>query len=267
VPPLWRFLLRVCRVLVPLFCRLRISGGIDDRLRNRPLIVVSNHIGTFDPFVLIAACATVGLYPRFLATAGMFRVPVFGSIMRACGHIQVDRGSHTVTQALHHAVDALEEGSTVVVYPEGGISLDPGLWPERGKTGAARLAFASGAPIVACAQWGAHEVMSWDGPIMMARTLLSAIARRPIARVHFGDIVDLDGLDRAHPYSPRIATDRIITACTQNLKPLRAGEPVLPDHIDPVRPLSTARSFDTAAHRRATSSPAPRQGPILDGST
>ena len=59
---------------------------------------------------------------------------------------------------------ALAERSVVLAYPEGRITLDPGMWPERGKTGLARLAVASGAPVVPVAQWGAHTVLPWGAP-------------------------------------------------------------------------------------------------------
>lgn len=226
-------------MLIPVFCRLRITGDVPPELRTSAVILAANHIGSFDPFVLIAACAKKGLAPRFLATGGLFRAPVFGSIMRGCGHIQVDRGKHTVTDALHNAIDALEAGSCILIYPEGRISWDPGLWPENGKTGVARLAQASHTPVLAIAQWGAHEVMSWDGPATMAKTLLSAIWRRPVTRVHFAGVVDLD----EPGMTPRKATDRITEHYLQALIPLRADEPILPRHIDPIRPLSTARTY------------------------
>ncbi|ADD43379.1 phospholipid/glycerol acyltransferase [Stackebrandtia nassauensis DSM 44728] len=222
-----------------MFCRLRITGEIPGELRKSSMILAANHIGTFDPFVLIAACARKGLAPRFLATAGLFRAPVFGSIMRGCGHIQVDRGKHTVTEALHNAIDALDEGSCILIYPEGRVTLDPGLWPENGKTGVARLALTSKAPVLAISQWGAHEVMAYDTPGAIARSLLTALWRRPIARVHFAGLVDLSGPDM----TPRKATDRITEHYLDALPPLRADEPVLPRHIDPIRPLSSARTY------------------------
>lgn len=240
-PLLWRFLLRVLRILVPAFCRIRISGDIPTRLRRGPLIVVSNHIGTFDPFVLMVAAARIGLHPRFLATGGMFTAPLFGAIMRGCGHIRVDRGHHRVTDALDHATGALAEGSCIIIYPEGAITLDPGLWPQRGKTGAARLALASRAPVIPVAQWGAHEIMAWDQPLRMAWTLLTALIRRPVAKVHFGEPIHLT---RSVPVpAPRPATDTIMRRCADLLPGLRPDEPHLPRHIDPVRPLSTAKTL------------------------
>ena len=47
----------------------------------------------------------------------------------------------------------------MIVYPEGTITLDPGLWPMRGKTGAARIALEANAPVVPVGQWGAQEIM------------------------------------------------------------------------------------------------------------
>ena len=40
----------------------------------------------------------------------------------------------------------MQEGECVVVYPEGTITREPDLWPMTGKTGAARIALASGVP-------------------------------------------------------------------------------------------------------------------------
>jgi 1-acyl-sn-glycerol-3-phosphate acyltransferase len=45
-------------------------------------------------------------------------------------------------------VQALREGGAVIIYPEGTTTKQPELWPMRGKTGAARLALLTGAPIV-----------------------------------------------------------------------------------------------------------------------
>lgn len=239
---LWRFLLRLSRFLVPMFCRVRIVGEPPHQTRTGPVILVANHIGTFDPFVLIVACAKVGLAPRFLATRGIFNTPVVGTVMHGCGHIPVDRGKNTVTDALHHAADALADGACLLMYPEGKISLDPGLWPQRGKTGAARLALSTKAPVVTVAQWGAHEVMAWQGAGTMAANLVSALWRRPIVTVAFGDVIDFDDYDTTDPASPKLATARIISHCTKLLRTLRPNEPHQPRHIDVSRPLSVQHS-------------------------
>ncbi|WP_348534992.1 lysophospholipid acyltransferase family protein [Pseudolysinimonas kribbensis] len=48
----------------------------------------------------------------------------------------------------------LAEDGGIVLYPEGTLTRDPELWPMRGKTGAARLALQTGAPVIPCSHWG-----------------------------------------------------------------------------------------------------------------
>ncbi|SDY95784.1 1-acyl-sn-glycerol-3-phosphate acyltransferases [Micromonospora pattaloongensis] len=244
-PRLWLFLQLVARVVVALLARLRVTGDVPDDLRRGPLILAANHISPFDPIVLTAACRARGIAPRIMATGGLFRAPVVGAVMRHSGHIRVDRATATVAEALPAAAAAVAGGSAVLVYPEGRIGLDPGMWPERGKTGTARLAFASGAAVVPVAQWGAHTVLPYATPRGLLPAVLRALLRRPVIRVHFGAPVDLSDLEPDRPGHARRATDRIIDALTDTLAPLRPDEPDRPRHVDPTRPSDTARQ-----HRR-----------------
>ncbi|HEX5543472.1 MAG TPA: lysophospholipid acyltransferase family protein [Micromonospora sp.] len=245
-PLLWRFLQMLARGVVALLARLQVSGDVPDELRHGPLILAANHISPFDPIVLAAACHTRRIAPRIMATGGLFRAPVVGAAMRHCGHIRVDRRTARVGQALPAAAEAVEAGSVVLVYPEGRIGLDPQMWPERGKSGTARLAFASGATIVPVAQWGAHEVLPYrTTPIDVLRGIGRSLLRRPVIRVYFGAPIDLSGIDPASSGAALHATDRIIDALTVALAPLREDEPDLPRHLDPTRPTDISR-----LHRR-----------------
>ena len=243
-PLIWRAAMRAARVLVAMVCRLRVTGDIPDELRHGPLILAANHVGAFDPIVLTAACARRRIAPRIMATGGLFRAPVVGPAMRAAGHIRVDRRQVNVTAALGTAEAALAERSVLLGYPEGRITLDPGMWPERGKTGLARLAKATEVPVVAVAQWGAHLVLPWGAPRGSTGRVWWALWHRPVVRVHFGapEWFDADQSARA----VRAATDRIMDSIVAELAPLRADEPRLPQWTDPLRPVSTART-----HRRA----------------
>jgi 1-acyl-sn-glycerol-3-phosphate acyltransferase len=244
-PRLWRFLQLIGRGLVGLLARLRVTGDVPEQLRHGPLILAANHISPFDPVVLVAACQVRRIAPRIMATGGLFRAPILGPAMRRSGHIRVDRRTAEVGRSLSTAATAVSGGSVVLVYPEGRIGLDPGMWPERGKSGVARLAFASGAVVVPVAQWGAHEVLPYATPKGILRGVARALVRRPVIRVHFGDPVDLSGLDPAVPGAARRATDRIIDSITTTLAALRPDEPDQPRHRDPTRPTETVR-----AHRR-----------------
>jgi 1-acyl-sn-glycerol-3-phosphate acyltransferase len=240
-PLTWRILLVTARVLVGAVCRLRVTGDVPAPLRTGPVILAANHIGPFDPIAVTAACRVRRLAPRLMATGGLFRAPVVGSVMRAAGHIRVNRRQADVADALGAVTDALAQHAFVLGYPEGRITLDPGMWPERGKTGLARVALRTGAPVVPVAQWGAHEVMAWGGGGAMLATLLRSIVRRPVVRVHFGTPIDLTDLVETTPGAAQRATDRIIDAITAELKPLRADEPRLPKYIDDRRPISVQR--------------------------
>jgi 1-acyl-sn-glycerol-3-phosphate acyltransferase len=241
-PRLWRLSQLGARGLVGLLAQLRVSGDVPAELRDGPLILAANHISPFDPFAMAAACRARRIAPRFLATGGLFRAPVVGPVMRHWGHIPVHRGRPAVTQALPDAAAALAAGSVVLVYPEGGIGLDPGMWPERGKTGVARLALATGAAVVPVAQWGAHEVVPYSAPRGLLRALPGTIRRRPVIRVRFGDPVDLTDLRTPGAGQAQRATGRIMAAITEQLAILRTGEPDRPRHLDPSRPTRALRS-------------------------
>jgi 1-acyl-sn-glycerol-3-phosphate acyltransferase len=222
--------------------RLRVTGDLPPELRGTPVLMASNHIGNFDPIVLVAAMRTRRIAPRLMATAGLFRAPVVGPVLTACGHIPVNRRSASAADALHEAQDALAAGAVVALYPEGRIGLDPGMWPERGKTGVARLALHTGATVVPVAQWGAHEILAYHGYGAMLRSLLGAIVRRPVLRVHFGPPVDLSDLSAGTTGAALRATERIMAAVSDALEPLRVDQPRLPRYVDRTRPVSTART-------------------------
>jgi 1-acyl-sn-glycerol-3-phosphate acyltransferase len=241
VPWSWRVLLRLSRMVVPLICRLRVSGAVPAGLQRGPLILAANHVSPVDPLVMMAACSHAGLAPRFMATGGLFRAPVVGSIMRACGHLRVDRHTAEVAQALPAAVAALRAGSVVLVYPEGRIGLDPWMWPERGKTGVARMAARSGAPVIPVAQWNTHRVLPYAAPAGLLGSLARTIRHRPVVHVRFGEPVDLSGLTGTDGAQAMRATDRIMEGIAQTLAPLRADERQTPHHVDHTRPPDLSR--------------------------
>ncbi|GAA4968927.1 lysophospholipid acyltransferase family protein [Actinoplanes utahensis] len=243
VPRLWRLLLALSRIVVFPLARLRVSGGMPEPLRGGPVILATNHVSPFDPVIVMAACHRVGIVPRIMATGGVFRTPVVGAIMRHCGHIRVDRDTAHVADALPAAAKALAENSAVLVYPEGRIGLDPWMWPERGKTGAARMAQMSGSPVLAVAQWGTHAVIPWAAPRHLGRALLKAVLTRPVVRVRFADHpVDLSSAQTGSPGAQAMhATRLIMDAIDETLTPLRRDEMRMPRVIDVTRPHDPSR--------------------------
>ena len=241
VPWLWRFGLAISRVVAAPFCRLRVSGEVPERLRSDPLILAANHVSPADPILIGAACAKVGLAPRFMATGGLFDAPVVGALMRRAGHLRVDRKQATVARAIPEAAAALKANSQVLVYPEGRIGLDPWMWPERGKTGVARMASITGAPVIPVAQWGAHQVLPYVAPKGLVKSLLKAMARRPVVHVRFGEPVDLADIPGSEGARAVEATRRIVEGIDRTLLPLRTDEPQWPRFVDRTRPVDLSR--------------------------
>jgi 1-acyl-sn-glycerol-3-phosphate acyltransferase len=264
---MWRILLTISPAVVGPVSRVEVSGDVPEELRAGPLILAANHLSPFDPFAFTAACHARRLAPRIMATGGLFEAPVVGPVMRRSGHIRVDRRTATVAQALSVGVDALAQRCVVAVYPEGRMGLDPQMWPERGKTGVARLALASGAPVVPVAIWGAHAVLPYAIPKGLVRALLRALVRRPVVRVHFGPPVDLSGLSSGRAGDAVRATDRILEAITAALLVLRAGELDRPRYVDPTRPTDGSRVRRPARPGQHGSPPVPhqqRRSPVTD---
>lgn len=184
------------------------------------IIVTTNHISWFDPLSIAFLLWESDWPPRFLGKESVFRVPVVGKIITSAGQIPVYRETAVAVDAVRDAIAAVEAGECVVVYPEGTITRDPGLWPMQGKTGAARVALATGAPLYPVAQWGAQEVI---GPYRKEFRLLP----RKTMRLAVGEPVDFTDL-RGRPMDAetlRIATDRIMDALTDLLAEIRQEPP------------------------------------------
>lgn len=122
-----------------------------------------NHYSEIDPIAMGGAVWHLGRLPRFMAKASLFKIPVFGALLRASGQIPVERVGSRPTAGRKNPLGAasqlIEEESAVVVYPEGTLTRDPELWPMRGKSGAVRLALESGVPLIPVAHWGTQKLM------------------------------------------------------------------------------------------------------------
>ena len=185
-------------------------------------IIAPNHTSNFDPlavghFVIMGAKR----HPRFLGKREVVEMPVFGRLFQAAGQIPVHRGTTNAINAYKDAIAALEQGHCVAIYPEGTTTKDPDNWPMMGKTGAARMALATGAPVIPIAQWGPEEVMPNHAGFAFR------VLPRKTMRVHAGAAVDLDDL-RDVPITSEVladATERIMLSITMLLAEIRGELP------------------------------------------
>ncbi|GAA1694614.1 lysophospholipid acyltransferase family protein [Kribbella yunnanensis] len=204
-----------------IFTKPRFSGR-ENMPRTGGVVFVPNHISHFDPFVLgffIWECRRI---PRLLGKASLFKLPIAGRIITSAGQIPVHRDSTQAADAFRDAVAAVERGECVGVYPEGTITRDPDLWPMNGKTGAARIALMTGAPVIPIANWGAQEILqSYTGRLkirLLPRKTVMARAGKP---------VDLSAF-QGKPITNQLlheATEVIMRALAETLGELRGETP------------------------------------------
>ena len=83
------------------------------------VIFVPNHISNADPLAVGQFLAFSGRWPRFLAKASVFKIPIIGRIIAACGQIPVERGSAQSKDALVAAAQALRAGPRIGDLPRG----------------------------------------------------------------------------------------------------------------------------------------------------
>lgn len=225
-PLAYRFAVAVLRPLLRLSTRRRWSGA-ENLPREGGFVAVTNHYSHVDPLVFGHFLVDHGYSPRYLGKIEVFRVPLVGAVLRGADQIPVHRETGRASDAYRSAVVAVEAGKTVAIYPEGTLTRDPGLWPMRGKTGAARVALATRCPVVPVATWGAQDVL----PPYSKRLRLFP---RSTVTVHAGEPVDLSDLyDR--PADGAVlaeATARIMAALTEELEAIR-GEKAPVTRFDP----------------------------------
>jgi 1-acyl-sn-glycerol-3-phosphate acyltransferase len=134
-------------------CRLRADGV--ENVRGGPYVLACNHTSFADVLALMA------LLPQgfvFLAKKEITGWPIISSFIAAGGHLTVDREDvgRSVADA-GRITRTLDDGTSVLIFPEGTFTATPGLRPFR--LGAFRTAVDSGRPVVPMALRGARRVL------------------------------------------------------------------------------------------------------------
>ena len=154
----FRFGAAILRPILNLIVKKDWRGG-EKLPQSGPAIVVCNHLSYLDPLTFTHFLYNNGRAPRYLGKESVFRVPIVGRVIRGAGQIPVSRESKDAVKGLEHAIAVLKAGHLLGVYPEGTLTRDENLWPMRAKTGVARLALMTGAPVYPCASWGPEKVL------------------------------------------------------------------------------------------------------------
>lgn len=156
---------------VMFFCgaRLRIEGG--DWIRDGvPRFYVGNHQSALDITALLAALEG---HVRFLAKESLFRIPIFGWILKRSDFIPVDRSNARKAKA---KIESMLERFrarpiSLVIFPEGTRSRDGELLPFR--RGAMKICNRAALPVVpfaidgSCAVAPAKRFAIYPGSIVL----------------------------------------------------------------------------------------------------
>lgn len=149
----YRIVMVVATPFVRWWGRLSVRGA-DLLLRPGATLVIANHDSHWDP--LVVGVAAPGRQIRALAKSSLWKNPIVARVLDGMGQIPIERGRGDAA-ALAAAIDALQRGECVGVFPEGTISKGREM---RALSGAGRLALAvPDARIVAVSITGAVDIV------------------------------------------------------------------------------------------------------------
>ena len=186
-------------LLLRLVQRLEVDG-LEHVPARGPAIIAPNHLSVHDSTVLLAVLPRL---TRFIGKAEYVTDWTTRWAFLALGNIPVDRASsESGAAALDAAAAVLRAGDLFGVFPEGTRSKDRRL--HRGRTGAARLALRTGAPIVPVGLIGTDEIQRPEDPITTFRVGKEV-------RVRFGRPITVDRYRRLdQSRAPRSLTDDLM---------------------------------------------------------
>lgn len=148
----YRLVMILATPIVRWWGRLRVRG---EELLQRPgaVLIFANHDSHWDP--LVVGVAARGLQIRALAKSSLWSNPILARVLDGMGQIPIERGRGDAA-ALAAAIEQLERGACIGVFPEGTISRGQ---PMRPLSGAGRLALAvPAAHIVGVSVTGAVDI-------------------------------------------------------------------------------------------------------------
>jgi len=151
IDPLLRWGARNIMRLAGARLKVHVAPGVAD---GRTCFFASNHVNLFDPFVLYAS---IPRHFRGLELESHFRIPVYGWLMKRFGNVPVPdaRTPSGLKRTYRLAREALDAGTSLLVFPEGGRTLDGRV--AEFESGVFRMAVQLGYPITPVSIVGAYE--------------------------------------------------------------------------------------------------------------
>src|ERR671919_537955 len=142
---MWYWVLKaILKPLLRAIYRIRVEG-LENVPKKGAAIIAANHVSFLDSFFIPLVVKRRKV--TYLAKADYFRSWKTSWFFKAAGQISCEReGGKKSEQSLNIALDVLNSGNLLGIYPEGTRSPDGKLY--KGRTGVARLALAAGVPVI-----------------------------------------------------------------------------------------------------------------------
>jgi 1-acyl-sn-glycerol-3-phosphate acyltransferase len=209
----WRFGVAVVGFVWRLLFRTRVEGA--ERVpASGTAIVAANHVSGMDGVALALVTGShARRMTRFLVAAEFFDKRSFGWALRLYRQIPLRRGEGD-RLALDEAVATIRAGALAGIFPEGGVNPDPEAGVQRGRRGVARIALATGAPVVPVGMWGTQHRWPKSG-LHLHRPW------RPVFAVSYGDPIQPRG-DPGSPTDVQLFAEQIMTAISKQADQARA---------------------------------------------
>ena len=217
--------------LLMLLFRPKVTG-----LRNVPtngaVIIASNHLSFSDSIFMPL------VVPRnvtFLAKSEYFTSPGLAGFIKkltfiALGQVPIDRaGGKRSEAAILTGLRLLKEGHCIGIYPEGTRSPDGRLY--KGRTGIARLAIESGAPIIPVAMFNTAEIQPTGQVVPKVRRV----------EMVFGEPIYLDG-DSTDQVLLRTLTNQLMEKIAQLSKQEYVSHTYASDAKDAIKKSKTDKT-------------------------
>jgi putative phosphoserine phosphatase/1-acylglycerol-3-phosphate O-acyltransferase len=164
---------------------LQVSGE-EHLWSHRPAVFIFNHQSGIDVLLL---CRLLRRDIIGIAKQEVRRNPIFGPVFTLAGAVFVDRFNHAkAVAALAPAVEALRQGLSIVLAPEGTRSVTPR--PGRFKKGAFHLAMTAQVPIVPIVFRNALDALPKHG-LVVRPTTVEVVVHPPIPTAGWS-VADLD---------------------------------------------------------------------------
>ena len=209
----WRFGVAVVGFVWWLLFRTRVEGA--ERVPpTGPAIVAANHVSGMDGVALALVTARhAARMTRFLVAAEFFDKRSFGWALRLYRQIPLRRGEGD-RLALNEAVSTIRGGALAGIFPEGRVNPDPETGVQRGRRGVARIALATGAPVVPVGMWGTQHRWPKSG-LHLRRPW------RPAFAVSYGAPMPPRG-DPDSPADVQLFAEQVMTAIAKQADQARA---------------------------------------------